>query len=260
MVSDLESTDEPPRWQQDQGYKDFLNWLTPIDHSQCQDSLVRGRNLEDYRWFLESTEFQTWLQDCGTTLFCPDEAGTGKTTLTAAVIDHIFSRFDSDPDVAIAYIYCDYERQGTDLAATLLRQLVKRSSLPPSETSKILYRLCIYHFRRPTPDEISATLQSVTLRYSRVFIIVDGPTECAGSECQSRLLSEIFSLRAMTGANFFATSRPDRKIELEFEGCTICRLRPPDKDARSGLSMLPRNRPNMDEKLVTKNKRSVFSK
>jgi hypothetical protein len=132
-------------------------------------------------------------------------------------------RFSTDPTIGIAYLYCNFrqkdEQKAQDLLASLLKQLSQeQSSLP--DGVKILYDKHEKEMTRPSLDELTKTLYSVTSLYQRVFIIVDALDECQASDgCRSTFLSEIFSLQARTGANFFATSRPIPHIEAEFKGC-----------------------------------------
>lgn len=179
------------------------------------------------QWLLDSPEFQTWLEKDKQTLFCPGIPGAGKTILTSIVVDELITRFRNDETVGIAYVYCNFrwihEQKAGDLLASLLKQLAQcRTSLP--ESVKLLYDKHKKQRTRPSFDEISRTIQSIAMTYSRVFLIIDALDECQSSDgCRSRLLAEIFNLKAKSGANFFATSRfiPevtgkfDRSISLE---------------------------------------------
>jgi hypothetical protein len=83
----------------------------------------------------------------------------------------------------------------------------------------------------PSLDEISKVLHSVVANYSRVFIIIDALDECQASDgSRRRLLSEILSLQARTGANLFATSRFISEIMEEFKGSIVLKIRASDED------------------------------
>jgi Cdc6-like AAA superfamily ATPase len=141
-------------------------------------------------------------------LFCPGIPGAGKTTLSAAVIDHLHQQFRNDPDVGVAYLYCNFRRHGTqkldDLVGNLLKQLASaRPVLPHSVTT--LYR----DGGRPSLDKLSSALWSVVAEYSRVFVVVDALDECATAErCRVSLMEQLLELNSTTGVNVFTTSRP----------------------------------------------------
>ncbi|KAM3430343.1 hypothetical protein NHJ13734_007784 [Beauveria thailandica] len=200
----------------------ILNWLTPtpIDYGSQYSDLLKVRQPETGQWFLDSTQYQTWLATQKQTLFCPGIPGAGKTILASIVIDDLFHRFESVRDVGIAYIYCNFqsqEKQKIDhLLASLLRQLAQRRPSLPQEV-KFLYDNHKIKQTKPSVDEISNALQSVARLYPRVFIIIDALDECE-TECRSTFLSHMFSLQAGTTANILATSRPIQTIEKDFGG------------------------------------------
>jgi hypothetical protein len=201
-------------------------------------------------------------------LFCPGIPGAGKTILTSIVVDDLITRFQNDPTISIAYIYCNFrqkdEQKIDDLLASLLKQLAQsQSSLPGS--IKDLYDRHMKKQTRPLLDEISRALHSVAGLCSRVFIIIDALDECqASNRCRLMFLSQIFGLQAKTRANFFATSRPIPDIETEFKGCLRREILASDEDVRRYLNghmpHLPKfvfKRPDLQEEIKTEITRAV---
>jgi hypothetical protein len=89
---------------------------------------------------------------------------------------------------------------------------------------------------RPSFYEISKTLQSVAVLYSRVSIIIDALDECkATGGCRARFLSEIVAIQAKCGANIFATSRFIPEITEKFDGSTSLEIRASSKDVQRYL-------------------------
>jgi hypothetical protein len=217
----------------------ILDWLTPIDYAAQQSDFIARQQAGTGQWLLDSAEFQAWLKDDKQTMFCPGIPGAGKTILTAATIDDLTTRFQNDPGVGIAYLYCNFrrkdEQRAQDLLASLLKQLSEeRSSLPDS--IKSLYDKHKEKRTRPSLDEISRTLQSVASIYSRIIIIVDALDECQVlGGCRMTFLTEIFSLQTRTGANLFMTSRSIPEITERFRGSIIYEIRAHDEDVRQYL-------------------------
>jgi hypothetical protein len=217
----------------------ILDWLTPIDYAAQQQDFISRRQAGTGQWLLNSDEFQTWLNTDQQTLFCPGIPGAGKTILTAIVINDLTTRFQNDPGISIAYLYCNFrrkdEQKAQDLLASLLKQLSEEwSSLPDSVKS--LYDKHKEKRTRPSLDEISRTLQSVASAHSRVIIIIDALDECQVSDgCRIKFLTEIFSLQIKTRANLFATSRFIPDITEKFKESTIFEIRAHDKDVRQYL-------------------------
>jgi hypothetical protein len=227
------------REQEDYQRQVILDWITPIDYTPQQHDFITRRQEGTGQWLLDSAEFHAWLETDKQTLFCPGIPGAGKTILTAVTINDLTTRFQNDPSVGIAYLYCNFrrkdEQKAQDLLASLLKQLSQgRSSLLDSVQS--LYDKHKGKRTRPSLDEISRTLQSVASIYSRVVIIVDALDECQVSDgCRMTFLTEIFSLQTKTGANLFTTSRSIPEIIERFRGNITFEIRAHNEDVRQYL-------------------------
>lgn len=202
--------------------KTIADWLTPLNYGPQHSDLSNRRQEGTGQWLLDSEQFHTWLETDKQTLFCPGIPGAGKTIIAGVVIDHLTTRFSNDSTIGVAYIHCDFRRQdeqnAKDLLACLLKQLTQvRSSLPYS--IKSLYDKHKVKQTRPSLQEISHALQSVTALYSKVFIIIDALDECQADDGyhRSKFLAEVFSLQANSGAKLFATSRFIHDITEKFE-------------------------------------------
>ena len=200
---------------------EVLDWLTPVNYGSQQSDFINRRQPGTGQWLLESEEFKTWLNSDRQTLFCPGIPGAGKTILTSIVVEELSSRFSTDPGVGIAYIYCNFRRQDeqkiNNLITSLLKQLAEsQPSLPIAV--KELYNRHKTKRTRPSLDEISRSLQAVTILYSRVFLIIDALDECqASAGCRQRFLSELFGLQANHGVNLYITSRFIPEITTKFQ-------------------------------------------
>ncbi|KAH9208093.1 hypothetical protein DL95DRAFT_415087 [Leptodontidium sp. 2 PMI_412] len=197
------------RRQEDQGRRTILDWITPIDYALQHSDFISRRQAGTGRWLLSLAEFKEWVETDERTLFCRGFPGAGKTMLTSILVEELFTRFENDGNIGIAYLYCNYRRQHEqkleDLFASLLKQFVQEQ---PS-----------------IPDT-----------YSTVFIIVDALDECQISDgCRQRLLSGLFNLQAKCNANLFATSRHISSIEQEFEGSSKLEIRASEEDVRRYL-------------------------
>ena len=218
----------------------ILKWLTPIDYATQQSDYISRRQPGTGHWLLDSAEYQEWLKTPGKTLFCPGIPGAGKTILTAIVIDDIYSRFQYDTSVGIAYLYCDVRRQHEqrieDLLANLLKQLAQQQASMPDGV-QTLYDQYRNQPKRPSLNEILSILHSVSVLYSNVFIIIDALDECQVTDgCRTELLGEIFGLQARVRANIFSTSRYNKEIVERFKESISLEIRAQDEDVQTYLA------------------------
>ena len=225
--------------QEDQVRQKILDWITPIDYAPQHSDFISRRQAWTGQWLLDSAEFKAWVETDKQTLYCPGIPGAGKTILTSIVVEELFTRFENDGNVGIAYIYCNYRQEHQqkldDLFTSLLKQFVQEQPSVP-DCVKTLYERHKDKRTRPSPDEILGILQSVVAVYSRAFIIVDALDECqVSNRCRQRLLTGLSELRGECQANLFATSRPISSIESEFVGNQTLEIRASDEDVRRYL-------------------------
>ncbi|KAL6824068.1 ankyrin repeat-containing domain protein [Trichoderma camerunense] len=223
--------------QYSQEHQAILGWLTPIDYAPQHNDFISRKQEGTGQWFLESTKFETWLNTKGQTLFCPGIPGAGKTIITAIVVNHLLANFRNDPQVGIAYVYCNFRQQDEQTAEKLLTSLLKQLAQAQSSLPKIVEDLYSKHEKsrtRPLLDEITTALHSTAAAYSRIFIIIDALDECQDLSRQ-RLLDEIFALQTKTGANIFATSRISDTIKRRFDRCLTVEISADEKDVLAYL-------------------------
>ncbi|KAK3314375.1 hypothetical protein B0H66DRAFT_463101, partial [Apodospora peruviana] len=219
--------------------KRILEWLTPIDYASQQIDFIRRRQSGTGQWLLQSPEFQDWLRGDRKTLFCPGIPGSGKTILTATVVEHLTNQFHNDPKIGIAYIYCNFrrteEQKLDNLFASLLRQLSEAlPSLPDAVTE--LHQRHNTKRTRPSTDELSKALQHIAASFTRVFLVIDALDECQISAgCRAQLIGAAFDLQARCGVNLFMTSRFITEITNKFEKPSWLEIRAAQEDVERYL-------------------------
>jgi hypothetical protein len=219
--------------------KAILDWLTPVSYASQQRGFNSKRQPGTGQWLLKSGVYRNWSEVEDQTLLCQGIPGAGKTILTSIMVDDVCEKYREDLTVAVAYLYCDFRRQGEqrieDLIASLLKQLAEGQS-PLSKAVKDLYSKLEKKQTRPPLEDISEALRIVAASYSRVFILVDALDECQSrTGCRTRLLLEIFALQEKRNVNLLVTSRIDPEIKGMFKGSETLEIRANSEDVRKYL-------------------------
>ncbi|MCJ1401940.1 hypothetical protein MMC11_005157 [Xylographa trunciseda] len=159
--------------------------LTPLHHHKTNRKL-RQPGTGD--WFIESSEFQTWLATRNAKLWVYGIPGAGKSILMAYAIEKILSLEDAQStDSAVAYFYCDYKDSRTQTPQAILGSLAQQIARQDERSFAKLETFVKTH----SADKQSATLSyeneelcelivHMATNFERVTLVVDGLDECEG--------------------------------------------------------------------------------
>jgi len=133
----------------------------------------------------------------------------------------------NQPDVAIAYLYCDYKEENQlagDLFSALIRQLVEQLTTIPIEVKEFHK----FHNSRPnlakkaadcSTRSLRALLSSVSALFTSTFVIIDALDECPELDCQGLRNRDLFfsELREiLPSVKLLVTSRLHQDIDRYF--------------------------------------------
>jgi hypothetical protein len=186
-----------------------LNWISTVDFSGQQSDFLGQRQAETGFWFLHDPLFQKWVTTTDQTwaLSCPGNPGAGKTTMAATVIHHL-STLGKSKDVAVAYIYCNYQRRSQQtlyaLLTTLLRRLVQVQGMVPK---CILDKYGELHVNRQLVLEETKDLIALVCKdIPTVYLVIDALDECQ-DHVRRDLLQTVASVRKQANIRILVTTR-----------------------------------------------------
>ncbi|KAH8911813.1 ankyrin [Coniochaeta sp. PMI_546] len=213
-----------------------LEWLSRADYGGKQSDSYHLRQPGTGSWLLDSPEFTKWKENRGETLFCPGMPGAGKTVLTSVVVRNLMDDYADSPNVAIAWLYCDFrlksEQKLNNMLASLVKQLLLDQKSLPSIVER-LYRRNRPRKTHPSTQDLVEALESAVARSARVFVLVDGLDEY--SDGRDKLLGTLLRLQATYQVNLFATSRYIPDIVGHFEDMPRLEIRATDQDIKTYL-------------------------
>jgi hypothetical protein len=216
-------------------HRTIMQWLSPTDYPTQQHDIITRRQEGTGEWFLESPEFQKWLQGSDKTLFCPGIPGAGKTMMSAIAIDHICKTAWNE-SIGVAYLFCNYKTQGDQSALSLLSALLKQLVQGQPDMATPITSIYDYHTRRntrPSLNDIFRILQSVCSNYTAIYIVVDALDECADRDgARSRLVNKLDELQTKSDVRLMYTSRFIPEIMQKFVSHPLLEIRASPHDVR----------------------------
>ncbi|KAI0099443.1 hypothetical protein F4814DRAFT_453324 [Daldinia grandis] len=115
VVAISKKSDTVTQYQQTQGYRNILDWLTHVGYGLRKGDNLECRQPGTGEWFLDTEQFQTWLAS-------------------------LQSACKGQGDVWIAYIYCEFGRQYKQTASQLLANILKQLAIesPPKFSESLI--------------------------------------------------------------------------------------------------------------------------
>lgn len=199
-----------------------LSWICPTDPSEQQRKHWNTRREGAGRWFLESEQFNQWVDsEKRSTFLCHGAPGAGKTVLASIAIDHLEKTFANDINVGVTYLYFDFRQQLelSDIFSSILRQLLQGNSGLESCISD----LCSRRQNKPgrlTESEVQGQLELAVHQLGKVYFVIDALDECLDARIRRQFLVWVKNLapKTLTDIKVLATSRHNEQYFTGFVG------------------------------------------
>ncbi|KAH7304498.1 hypothetical protein BKA65DRAFT_531311 [Rhexocercosporidium sp. MPI-PUGE-AT-0058] len=223
QVSQLQRGQEP--WLQDE----LLAWISPLNFWTKQNDVFSRRHDRTGEWFLKHEKFEQWLRGVGRTLWCPGQAGAGKTVIASVVINHL-EAMAKEKNIAVVYTYCTYKEQThttINLVASLLKQLVQRRLPAVSSSILNLYQHHRDKKTRPPLTEYARFLAAELRHFSKVYVVIDALDECS-EDGRTRELFLTEAQKLFPSICLLVTSRD--LLDTKFENAARLDINASDQD------------------------------
>lgn len=212
----------------------IAQWLSPTDHGVQQSGFSNRREPGTGQWLLESPELLAWRDGTVRTLLCPGIPGSGKTFMSSAVIDDLWSKSLSNK-VAVTCLYCNYKSRGeqsaTAMLASMLKQIIDALETLPQSTED-LYRLHHRRKTRPALGELCSTIVDAITMFDITYLVLDGLDELLDYKT---ILSAIRSIQQRGTLKVFITSRLVGDITSNVKADCTLEIRAKDADVGAYL-------------------------
>ncbi|KAF8509947.1 hypothetical protein JB92DRAFT_466863 [Gautieria morchelliformis] len=215
--------------------QEIYKWLAAPDHRSKHRNACNLRQAMTGSWFIEGKHFQEWrevphsflwlhgirmLSKLGDMCFplIDCRSWRGKTILCSTIVEELSRHCRSDPLLAMASFYFDFNNKDTPPDA-VLRSLIAQLSVQCASTPHALESLFSKTGQDGAPgqEDLMSTLKTIISGFQAMYIVFDALDECPE---RSRFLAVI---REIHGWEFgllhlLATSRKERDIEEALSG------------------------------------------
>ncbi|KAJ7589691.1 hypothetical protein C8J56DRAFT_1164339 [Mycena floridula] len=138
----------------DQEFRAFLNWLSPLDFQQTQKKVFSQHTTGTGKWFLEAPKFQHWIEGSVRLLWCPGDPGAGKTVISSIILDHLQQKV-AQSGVGIACVFCDYNHAEMQTEQQLLYSIAKQLCFKSGSFHDI------FTSRKSRPEDLASITESL---------------------------------------------------------------------------------------------------
>jgi hypothetical protein len=169
------------RIQDDAQQRQVLDFFLKTNPQDRYEKSLNLRHPRTGQWLLRLPVFKRWMDTAGSKLWLTGIPGAGKTVLAGSVIEAALAK--GSETVAIAFFFCDYNDDNTQLPVNILGSLAAQLAIQNDEAYAVLagyyqdLRGAGQLPRSPTVLGLQNTLSAMLRQYDRVYMIVDALDE-----------------------------------------------------------------------------------
>lgn len=205
-----------------------LEGLSKLHYYQVHEAIQHRRLADTGSWFLESDAYLQWrdgsvVESTRThSIWCPGSPGVGKTFLASNIIDDLRERIEGQK-YALAYFYANrdrgFDQDVSTYLGSLARQLVE--SIPLPERTPVFSDVKAHSNTkdRGTPHALLKLLGNLTLRFERVYVVLDALNVFSDDfDDRLQLIESLLSFQHAAKSGIIRiclTSQPSRACEKE---------------------------------------------
>ena len=223
-------------------------WLAPPDPQSKLRVSLKLRTAGTGKWYLQSDQYEAWKTGRTSFTWLYGSAGSGKTILSAGIIQDMQAACQTDPDKSLAFFFFDFndvEKQDpVKMVKSLLSQFLNRcQSLP--ETVRSLHAYCENGRREASQQQLLQALRDTLELLPVPSIVLDALDECSSWVALYDIIMEMRGWGRST-PRILLTSRKEIMIEEALEDVI-----PPDDRTCLGQSVDKDIRTYVQERLAT---------
>ncbi|KAJ3505663.1 hypothetical protein NMY22_g17503 [Coprinellus aureogranulatus] len=170
--------------------QEIRKWMKAPRFTHIHGAAKEQRTDGTGTWFIESREFQQYIQKKGCILWCTGKPGSGKTILASTSIEQLRQQCKANSRKAVVYAYLRYDEKHTprDVFVALLDQLLVHKEAIVKITPSYLEKK--EDNDEYTLKEVVRILGEIIGCLDQVYAVIDGLDE-ASSEVKNELVHKL---------------------------------------------------------------------
>ena len=193
----------------------LAQWLAPPDPFLNLRKSLKLRSVETGKWYLQSVQYEAWKARGPSYTWLHGSAGSGKTILSAGIIQDLQEYCNDDPARSLAFFFFDFndidKQDPVNMVKSLLSQFLNRCVRVP-EALQSVYAACEGGRRQASEQHLLHALKHTLELLPAPFVVLDALDECSACDGLFDILRQMRSW-GITALRVLMTSR--REVEIE---------------------------------------------
>jgi hypothetical protein len=197
-------------------------WLAPTDPQSKLLVSLKLRTAGTGKWYLRSAQYEAWKAGRSPFTWLYGSAGSGKTILSAGIIEDLQMFCKEDPAKSLAFFFFDFndakKQDSVNMVKSLLNQFVNGCTSIPEKVRSI-HATCEKERREASQEELLQALRDTLELLPAPFIVLDALDECSSWGTLFETIEEMQKWKK--SIRVILTSRKEAMIEEDLEDIVL---------------------------------------
>ncbi len=195
--------------------RNVMAWLNAPNPTPKYTNALQGSHPGTGSWYVFGEAFDRWTQNPNSISWLWGIPGSGKTVLSATIIERLTDLCSHEPESALAYFHFAFDDRALQTVEGMIRSLAVQLcsqciSIPDCVES--LYTKCSKGLSQPTHDSLRNMLHQLFDHFKKAFIVLDALDECTERHNLILALEDMVGLQ-LPGLHLLSTSRKEPELE-----------------------------------------------
>ncbi|KAI9717311.1 MAG: hypothetical protein M1812_004838 [Candelaria pacifica] len=195
--------------------REIYDWLAKTDPASNFNAARQLHEASTGNWFIKGKDYPAWKATPNSFLWLHGIPGSGKTVLSATIVDDLLSSTKEQSSKLVAYYYFDFndprKQQARQLIGSIATQVCAAFEDVP-KCLKALFLECRTGTQQPSKSGLLNALRQMLSDSAEAYLVFDALDECSERNELFSLIQTICNWK-LPHLHVLATSRQERDID-----------------------------------------------